>query len=49
MTFWGSHQRFFRQMCMAAKVESCAELALEAVDHDMCAVIGLQSTGEASE
>lgn len=38
-----------RQMLMAAKVPSCAALALDAVNKEgMCVVIGLQSTGEAN-
>lgn len=38
-----------RQMLMAAKVPSCASLALDAVNKEgMCVVIGLQSTGEAN-
>jgi hypothetical protein len=36
-------------MLMAAKVPSCASLALDAVNKEgMCVVIGLQSTGEAN-
>jgi hypothetical protein len=36
-------------MLMAAKVPSCAALALDAVNSQgMCVVIGLQSTGEAN-
>jgi hypothetical protein len=36
-------------MLMAAKVPSCAALALDAVyKQGMCVVIGLQSTGEAN-
>eukprot|EP00879_Flechtneria_rotunda_P009637 GHRR01010084.1.p1 GENE.GHRR01010084.1~~GHRR01010084.1.p1 ORF type:complete len:1075 (+),score=467.79 GHRR01010084.1:930-4154(+) len=46
---WSSHQRFFRQMLMAAKVPACAQLATDAVQNqNMCVVIGLQSTGEAN-
>ena len=46
--FYGAHQRFFRQMLMAAKVPACAQMALEAVDTGLAVVIGLQSTGEAA-
>ena len=28
--FWGSHQRFFRQMLLSAKVPALAKLTLEA-------------------
>lgn len=46
---WSTHQRFFRQMLMAAKVPSCAKIALDAVENlNQCVVIGLQSTGEAN-
>ena len=47
--FWGSHQRFFRQMLLSAKVPHLAELALEHVHtRNMAVVIGLQSTGESN-
>jgi len=46
--FWAAHQRFYRSMLMAAKVESVAQLSKEALNDGMCVVIGLQSTGEAS-
>ncbi|KAL4451948.1 hypothetical protein ABPG75_007610 [Micractinium tetrahymenae] len=47
--FWSANQRFFKQMLMASKVPSCAQLAREAVhNHGMAVVIGLQSTGEAN-
>lgn len=37
------------QMLMSAKVDELARMALEAVNqHDMCVVIGLQSTGDAN-
>jgi hypothetical protein len=40
-------QRFFRHMCMSAKVPAVARLAKEALAENKCVVIGLQSTGEA--
>lgn len=43
-----AHQRFFKLMLMAAKVPTCAQIALDAVRDGMCVVIGLQSTGEAN-
>eukprot|EP00899_Mesostigma_viride_P000110 jgi/Mesvir1/1009/Mv17543-RA.1 len=46
--FWAAHQRFFRQMITAAKVPTLAKMILEALDEGMCAVVGLQSTGEAA-
>ena len=47
--FWATHQRFYRQMLMAAKVPTLAKMARRAVEQEnMAVVIGLQSTGEAS-
>ncbi|GLC46848.1 hypothetical protein PLESTB_001541000 [Pleodorina starrii] len=46
--FWSSHQRFFRLMLIACKVQRCAQLAREAVQTGHAVVIGLQSTGEAN-
>jgi hypothetical protein len=40
-------QRFFRHMCMSAKVPAVVKLAKEALAENKCVVIGLQSTGEA--
>nr|CAD7265835.1 unnamed protein product [Timema shepardi] len=45
--FWGSHQRFFKYLCIAAKVNHAIAVAKEAVEGGKCVVIGLQSTGEA--
>lgn len=45
--FWGAHQRFFRYLCIAAKLDRAVEIAKEAVEAGQCVVIGLQSTGEA--
>ncbi|XP_066512341.1 protein strawberry notch homolog 2-like isoform X2 [Hoplias malabaricus] len=45
--FWSSHQRFFKYLCIAAKVRRLVELAQTELDHGKCIVIGLQSTGEA--
>jgi len=46
--FWSSHQRFFRSLCIASKVDKAIEIAKKAVHEDgHCCVIGLQSTGEA--
>lgn len=46
-SFWASHQRFFRHMCMAAKVPEAVRMAEAALAAGKCVVIGLQSTGEA--
>ncbi|XP_014490218.1 protein FORGETTER 1 isoform X2 [Vigna radiata var. radiata] len=45
--YWASHQRFFRHLCMSAKVPAALRLAKEALAQEKCVVIGLQSTGEA--
>lgn len=45
--FWSSHQRFFKYLCIAAKVRYAVATAREAVKCGKCVVIGLQSTGEA--
>jgi hypothetical protein len=47
--FWGSQQRFFKSMIMAAKVPQLAREAQEAIMHGFAVVIGLQSTGEANQ
>ncbi|KAK1280548.1 hypothetical protein QJS04_geneDACA014302 [Acorus gramineus] len=45
--YWASHQRFFRHMCMSAKVPAAVRLSKKALSENKCVVIGLQSTGEA--
>ncbi|CAK9179677.1 unnamed protein product [Ilex paraguariensis] len=45
--YWASHQRFFRHMCMSAKVPAVVRLAKQALMENKSVVIGLQSTGEA--
>ncbi|CAL5014965.1 unnamed protein product [Urochloa decumbens] len=45
--YWASHQRFFRHMCMSAKVPAVVKIAKQALAENKCVVIGLQSTGEA--
>ncbi|XP_049879393.1 protein strawberry notch isoform X2 [Pectinophora gossypiella] len=45
--FWSAHQRFFKYLCIAAKVNHAVITAREAVKCGKCVVIGLQSTGEA--
>ena len=45
--FWGSHQRFFKDLCVASKVPAAIQLARTSLKDDKCVVIGLQSTGEA--
>lgn len=45
--FWGSHQRFFKYLCIASKVKHAVKAAQDAIADGKCVVIGLQSTGEA--
>nr|CAB3488213.1 unnamed protein product [Digitaria exilis] len=45
--YWASHQRFFRHLCMSAKVPAVVRLAKEGMAENKCVVVGLQSTGEA--
>ncbi|XP_070492560.1 protein strawberry notch isoform X1 [Chironomus tepperi] len=45
--FWSSHQRFFKYLCIASKVQHAVSVAREAIKYGKCVVIGLQSTGEA--
>ena len=45
--FWAAHQRFFKYLCIAAKVKHAVNLSRDALKSDKCVVIGLQSTGEA--
>ncbi|XP_012862861.1 protein strawberry notch homolog 2-like [Echinops telfairi] len=45
--FWSAHQRFFRYLCIAAKVHRLVQLARQELAQNNCVVIGLQSTGEA--
>jgi hypothetical protein len=43
---WSAHQRFWAQLCMAAKIEPTVKAAEEALRQGFCVVIGLQNTGE---
>lgn len=45
--YWGAHQRFFRSLCMASKVDATVKEVKEALKEGHCCIIGLQSTGEA--
>ncbi|KAF0732932.1 hypothetical protein Ae201684_010041 [Aphanomyces euteiches] len=47
-TMWGSHQRFFRQLCMCMKVPFIISTVKDSLASGHCVVIGLQTTGEAS-
>ncbi|XP_015747703.1 PREDICTED: protein strawberry notch homolog 1-like isoform X1 [Acropora digitifera] len=45
--FWSAHQRFFKYLCIASKVDNVVDIAKEAIDHEKCVIVGLQSTAEA--
>ncbi|XP_072100473.1 si:ch73-63e15.2 isoform X4 [Mobula birostris] len=45
--FWSAHQRFFKYLCIAAKVRRLVEIGRHEQQKGKCIVIGLQSTGEA--
>ncbi|EFO21446.2 hypothetical protein LOAG_07043 [Loa loa] len=44
--FWAAHQRFFKYICIGAKVKSCVKIVRDAIKANKCVVIGLQTTGE---
>jgi hypothetical protein len=46
--YWSAHQRFFKQMCVAAKISFIVKDSKRAIDAGHCVVIGLQTTGEAA-
>lgn len=46
--YWGAHQRFFKQLIIAFKVDFVVGEAKRCIDEGMAVVIGLQGTGEAA-
>jgi hypothetical protein len=46
-SFWAAHQKFFKYMCISAKVPVVIDIAKKSLAEGKCVVIGLQSTGEA--
>eukprot|EP00668_Euglena_longa_P000163 GGOE01000228.1.p1 GENE.GGOE01000228.1~~GGOE01000228.1.p1 ORF type:complete len:479 (-),score=102.56 GGOE01000228.1:121-1557(-) len=48
LTFWATHQRFFKQLLIAVKVPTTVALAQQELSNGNSIVIGLQTTGEAS-
>ena len=46
--YWGTAQRFFKLLCVSLKLPTVLAEVQAALDAGMCAVIGLQSTGEAA-
>lgn len=46
-SFWAAHQKFFKYLCISAKVPVVVDIARQALEDGKCVVVGLQSTGEA--
>lgn len=44
--FWCAHQRFFKNLCIASKVNHVVKMTRQATRMGKAVVIGLQSTGE---
>lgn len=44
-TFWASHQRFFKYLCIASKLNYAIDVAKQAIENGNCVVFGLQTTG----
>ncbi|XP_034481460.1 protein strawberry notch [Drosophila innubila] len=44
--FWSAHQRFFKNLCIASKVNHVVKMVRDAARQGKAVVIGLQSTGE---
>lgn len=46
MTYWSAHQRFFKELCICAKIDEVVKQGMEYLRNGHAVVIGLQSTGE---
>ena len=44
--YWSAHQRFFKELCICAKLPEIVEKATKYLEEGCAIVIGLQSTGE---
>jgi hypothetical protein len=44
--YWSAHQRFFKELCICAKLPEVVEKATKYLERGCAIVIGLQSTGE---
>ena len=44
--YWSAHQRFFKELCICAKIDEVARQAKEYLNQNCSIVIGLQATGE---
>jgi hypothetical protein len=47
--FWGSHQRFFKQLITAIKIPTCIAEIQKALDNNQSIVVSVASTGEAQQ
>ena len=47
--FWSAHQRFFKQLCISLKVGTIVTEARKALEQDNAVIIGMQTTGEATD
>ena len=47
--FWSAHQRFFKLLCVSFKIPFVVKEVQEALERGECALIGLQTTGEAQD
>jgi len=45
--YWSAHQRFFKELCICAKLPDVVDKAQQYLEEGCAIVIGLQSTGEA--
>ena len=44
--YWAAHQRFFKELCICAKIDEVVRQAKDYLDQNCSIVIGLQATGE---
>lgn len=44
--YWAAHQRFFKELCICAKIDEVVRQAKDYLNQDCSIVIGLQATGE---
>ena len=47
--YWSAHQRFFKLLCVSFKIPFVVKEVEEALERGECALIGLQTTGEAQD
>ena len=44
--YWGYHQRFFKYLCISAKINETVKITKQAIKQGKTVVIGLQTTGD---